>query len=497
MTSQLAADRFLAGRIDYERTQSMPNSEEALKLDRMRELLRRLGNPHESMPIVHVAGTKGKGSTAAMIAAIFTAAGYRAGLFTSPHLDRVEERMAVDARPCPPEEYAELVDLVRPEVEAMDRAAARCDPPEHGPTYFEIITATALKHFAIRKVEAAVLEVGLGGRLDSTNVCSPCLSIITSISIDHTRQLGETLESIASEKAGIIKPGTTVISGVRAERPREVIRRAAAAAGCRLVQLGVDFDFEYHPPRHLEKAPSPARFDFHLAPRHLAPGHLAPGEYTGGPAYTDGPVVDYPNIPLAMLGRHQAANAAVALAAVEELRRSGWTIPEAAIRRGLAEVVWPARVEVLSRRPAVVLDAAHNVASIEALVDVLDESFSAARRVLVFAATHDKDIDGMLRVLLGRFDHVILTRYTNNPRGVPPEELQQLATAITKPRPSVAPWCATNGRGFMSVEIAPTPTDAWDAVGRLAQPDDLICVTGSFFLAAEMRRLIAERPLSP
>ncbi len=482
-----AALRFLAGRIDYERTQSMPNSEEALKLDRMRELLRRLDNPQESMPIVHIAGTKGKGSTAAMIAAIFTATGYRAGLFTSPHLDRVEERMAIDARPCPPEEYAELVDLVRPEVEAMDRAAARCDPPEHGPTYFEIITATALKHFAIRKVEAAVLEVGLGGRLDSTNVCSPCLSIITSISIDHTRQLGETLESIAAEKAGIIKPGTTVISGVRAERPREVIGRAAAAAGCRLVQLGVDFDFEYHPPRHLEKAPSPARFDF-IKPRPS----VAPSSATDGRGFI-----------LAMLGRHQAANAAVALAAIEELRRSGWTIPEAAIRRGLAEVVWPARVEVLSRRPAVVLDAAHNGASIEALVDVLDESFPAARRVLVFAATQDKDIGGMFQVLLGRFDHVILTRYTNNPRGVPPEELQKLATywcgSSTAAPTEVSPLPLGEGPGVRAanIEIAPTPADAWDAVGRLAQPDDLICVTGSFFIAAEMRRLIAERPLSP
>ncbi|MCD4726346.1 MAG: bifunctional folylpolyglutamate synthase/dihydrofolate synthase, partial [Pirellulales bacterium] len=466
MTSQLAADRFLAGRIDYERTQSMPNSEETLKLDRMRELLRRLGNPHESMPIVHVAGTKGKGSTAAMIAAIFTAAGYRAGLFTSPHLDRVEERMAVDARPCPPEEYAELVDLVRPEVEAMDRAAARCDPPEHGPTYFEIITALALKHFALRGVNAAVLEVGLGGRLDSTNVCSPCLSIITSISTDHTRQLGNTLESIAAEKAGIIKPGTTVVSGVRADRPREVIRRAATAAGCRLVELGVDFDFEYHPPRHLEKAPSPARFDFikprpSVAPKcwcgssTVAPTEAAPRCATDGRDFI-----------LAMLGRHQAANAAVAMAAVEELRRSGWTIPEAAIRRGLAEVVWPARVEVLSRRPAVVLDAAHNGASIEALVDVLDESFSAARRVLVFAATQDKDIGGMLRVLLGRFDHVILTRYTNNPRGVPPEELQRWAAAV-----SPLPLGGGPGVRAANIEIAATPADAWDAVGRLAQPD--------------------------
>ena len=168
-----AALRFLRDRIDYERTQSMPCSEEAWKLDRMRELLGRLGKPQEGIPIIHVAGTKGKGSTAAMVAAILAAAGYRSGLFTSPHLDRIEERIIIDAQPCSPEELVDLIELVRPEVEAMDRTAAQQDPPEHGPTYFEIITAMALCHFARRGVDAAVLEVGLGGRLDSTNVCTP------------------------------------------------------------------------------------------------------------------------------------------------------------------------------------------------------------------------------------------------------------------------------------------------------------------------------------
>ncbi len=504
MTLQIDAERFLAGRIDYERTLSMPNSEAALKLDRMRELLRRLGNPQQALPIVHIAGTKGKGSTAATIAAVLTAAGLRTGLFTSPHLDRVEERMAVDGRPCPAEEFAKLIDSIRPEIEAMDRAAAGCSPPEFGPTYFEIITAAALAHFARRQVDAAVLEVGLGGRLDSTNVCSPCLTIITSISFDHTRQLGDTLESIAAEKAGIVKPGTTVVSGVRTDPARAVIRRAAAAYGCRLVELGVDFDFEYHPPRHLEAAPSPATFDFSISPLPLGegPGVRALGEGPGKRAAANIssplPLGEGPGVradrrfALSLLGRHQAANTAIALAAVAELRRDGWKIPQAAVRRGLIEVVWPARVEVLSRRPAVVLDAAHNVASIKALVKTLDESFTVARQLLVLAATHDKDVPGMLRVLLDHFDHVIFTRYTTNPRSVPPEELQRLASAIS-PRP------LGEGPGVRAVptEIAPTPADAWAAVQRLARPDDLICVTGSFFLAAEMRRLIVARPLSP
>ena len=169
----LPAVQFLLGRIDYERMLSMPTAEAAYKLNRMRDLLHRLGNPQAGLPIVHVAGTKGKGSTAAMIAAVLSAAGRRTGLFTSPHLDRVEERIAIDGQPCSAEELADLINAVRPAVEAMDRAAAESDPPEHGPTYFEIITAMALLHFARRNAAAAVLEVGLGGRLDSTNVCRP------------------------------------------------------------------------------------------------------------------------------------------------------------------------------------------------------------------------------------------------------------------------------------------------------------------------------------
>jgi dihydrofolate synthase / folylpolyglutamate synthase len=512
--------RFLVGRIDYERTQSMPCSEEAMKLDRMRELLGRLGNPQEGMPIVHVAGTKGKGSTSAMIAAVLSAAGYRTGLFTSPHLERVEERIAIDGQPCSGEELADLVDRVRPAIEAMDPgsgqwpvASGQCKlqgsspqplipnpSAEHGPTYFEIVTAMAFEHFRRCGVDAAVLEVGLGGRLDSTNVCLPCVTVITSISFDHMKQLGDTLAAIAGEKAGIIKRGVPVVSGVDADEPREVIRRVAGQNGCRLVELGVDFDFDYHAPRHLERGPSPARFDFRNSRGLTARGEaastdrelLAPGYF-----YND----SYSDVALGLLGRHQAANAAVALATVDELRQSGWTIPEDAIRRGLAGVAWPARVEVVARRPTVVLDAAHNVASIAALVEVLDESFSAARRVLIFATTQEKDHRGMLQQLLGRFDHVILTRYSNNPRSVPPEELLQLANEIVAGRggnvasgwggsstatPAIAP----------TVEIIATPAEAWGAVCRTATPDDLICITGSFFLASEMRAEIAARPLS-
>ncbi len=465
--------RFLLDRINYERCLSMPDAEEAFKLDRMRALLRQLGDPQNRLPVIHVAGTKGKGSTAAMMAAVLSRAGYRTGLFTSPHLDRVEERIVVAGQPCSAEEFAALVELVRPAVEALDRAAAQSDPPDLGPTYFEILTAAAFCYFVRRQVEVAVLEVGLGGRLDSTNVCTPLVSLITSISFDHVKQLGHTLAAIAAEKAGIIKRGVPVISGVTADEPREVVRDIARRNGCRLAELGVDFDVEYLPPQHLEQGPLLAHFDF----RYRAAGHSG-------------------DVAVGLLGRHQAANAALVWAAVDELRQRGWTIPETAVRRGLAEVVWPARVEVVARRPTVVLDAAHNAASVAALVEVLAESFVARRRWLIFATTQEKDLRGMLEQLPGRFDELIFTRYLDNPRGVPPEELQSLAAdlAVGSPRP-----LAGEGPGVRAVRtrIAPTPAEAWDIVHRLATPDDLICVTGSFFIAAEMRRQLTARPFSP
>jgi dihydrofolate synthase/folylpolyglutamate synthase len=487
--------QFLAGRIDYERTHSMPSSEAELKLDRMRDLLRRLGNPHHGLRVVHLAGTKGKGSTAAMIAAILSAAGYRTGLFTSPHLEKVEERIVIDGRLCPPDEFDLLIELVRPAVEAMDRELAALRPPELGPTYFEILTAMALLHFARRKADAAVLEVGLGGRLDSTNVTQPAISLITSISLDHTRQLGDTLESIAAEKAGIIKPGVPVVSGAIDPGPREVIRRAAKANGCLLKELGVDFDFQYHPPRHLELAPAPAEFDYF---------HLVPGECSGGRAAAQ-------RLSLSMPGRHQAANAALAVAAVEELKRQGWNISDEAVHRGLAGVVSSARVEVVRRRPTVVLDAAHNAASVSALMETLDESFSAARRLLIFAASAEKDLEGMLRLLLGRFDRVLFTRYLENPRAVPPDQLLAIAQTISPLPLGEGPGVNNiyplplgeetgvraekrgekreeRGEGASGLSIAPTPADAWAAARRWAQADDLICITGSFFLAAELRK---------
>ena len=443
-----AALRFLFGRVDYERLTDVPYLPDHFKLDRMRELLDRLGNPQHRMPIVHIAGTKGKGSTAAMLAAILTAAGIRCGVYSSPHLDRIEERIAVDSQPCTGDELVELIRRIRPVVETMDGGQ-----PENGPTYFEISTAMALLHFADRGVGAAVLEVGLGGRLDSTNVCSPKLTIITSIGFDHTRQLGNTLALIAREKAGIVKPGVPLISGVHEDEPREVIRRICRRNNSPLIELGNDFEFDYRPPKNLQRQATAGRLDLRRP-------------HGGGPAYE--------NLEPNLLGRHQAANAALAVAATDQLRTAGWHIPQDAVRRGLSETVCPARVEVVSRRPAVVIDTAHNRASIEALVDVLDESFSVERRLLIFAATQEKDLGGMLSCLLGAFDEVVFTKYLRNPRAVEPEHLAEQATKIT-------------GHPYTH---HPTPTAAWEALSKEATPNDLICITGSFFIAAELRAAI-------
>ncbi len=472
-----AALDFLLGRIDYERAATVPYHRRAFHLQRMHDLLARLGNPHESLQVVHIAGTKGKGSTAAMIAAVLSAAGYRTGLYTSPHLDCIEERLVIDGHSCTPEDFVRLLERVRPAVEALDRermsklefslqAAARRLKPElqqggdrmseiAGPTYFEITTAMAFLHFAEQATDIAVIEVGLGGRLDSTNVVAPLVSVITSISFDHMKQLGSTLDAIAREKAGIIKLGVPVVSGVVGEEPRRAIEEVRHAQGSALVQLGRDFDFVYRPAHELENKAARGQIDFRL-------------RRSDGEEKLD-------DLELALVGRHQAANAAVALATIAELRRRGWKISEPAIRKGLAQTRCPARIEIVSRRPTVVIDTAHNLASIHSLVETLDESFAARRRVLLFAATQEKQVRQMLELLLPRFERVILTRYWKNPRGLPLEQLAAMAEEISG----------------VPQEVVPTPSEAWRRVREITRPEHLICVTGSFFLAAEIRHEIA------
>jgi dihydrofolate synthase/folylpolyglutamate synthase len=421
-----------------------------LKLDHMRLLLDRLGNPHDELPIVHVAGSKGKGSTSAMLAAVLQRAGYRVGLFTSPHLVSVTERIQIDNVPVADADLARLLTDIR--------AAAAAPAPDDAEsldgklTFFEIATALGFLQFRRQQVDWALLEVGLGGRFDSTNVCDPRLAVITSISLDHTEQLGNTLAKIAAEKAGIVKPGRPTISGVVLPEPRDVIRQTCRERGSPLRQRDVDFHYVHQP-----------------------------GCFNGGPARPPHVQVTtwrraWPDFELRLIGEHQAANAAVAIAAVEALREQGVNIPDEAVRRGLAEVHWPARLEIVGRRPLRLLDCAHNVASARALMDAVLANFPlapGARRLLVFAGSRDKDLAGMLAEFAPHFDHVYLTSF-NSPRCVPPSELAKSLPATLRPAHT----------------LLEPPAAAWQAALEDARPDDLICATGSVFLAGELRPIV-------
>ncbi len=441
---------FLFDRTNFERTPAF--SKQDFKLDRMRRLLELLDNPQSRLPCVHIAGTKGKGSTAIMLAEMLSAAGHRVGLYTSPHIEAFEERMQVAGqRPTPDE----IVDLVR----RVQVAVRQCesDPQPFNPTFFEVTTALAWLFFESQQAEIVVLEVGLGGRLDSTNVCSPLACVLTTISRDHTQLLGSTLSQIAAEKAGIVKPQVPVISGVIGNEAQAVIEETCRQQQSEIWQLGREFSYEY--------------------------ASSSPNSECGifGSVSVTTPHQHWPAMPLTLAGEHQAHNAAVALATIDRLRQLNWDVSSDIARRGLDQVRWPMRIEVVARRPTVIVDAGHNWESISALGRTLDESFCTSpsgqtnsRRVLIFAATKDKDVLGLARQLLPRFDSIVLTQYLHNPRSVPAESLRRLIQSVSD----------------VPCHVAPTPAEAWRIARRIATPNDLICVTGSFFIAAEMRELI-------
>jgi len=443
---------FLYGRLDYERL-GMPVKAAALgpRLGPIRRLLRRLGDPQEAYRIVHIAGTKGKGSTAAMVAAALSAADIPTGLFTSPHLHRLEERFVVDGRPATPEQLVKLVDAIRPEVEAIDRQADRFG--ERALTFFDITTAMGLLHFAWSSVEAVALEVGMGGRLDSTNAVRPAVSVITTISFDHMRQLGNTLGRIAGEKAGILKRDRPAVVGVRGDEATQAIRAAAFHRRTRIRWIDHDYTYRYDPPGP-ERRPDPGSVTVETWRRSWGT--------VRNPAY----------------GEHQARNAATALASLDLLAE---VAPELevgadAVRRGFEHVICPARIEVVDRAPWIVIDGAHNTTSAEALAKTLSNCFPDVPRTLIFGASREKDLVGQLRALVPLCKTVIATRYLENPRAETPEAIADAVRQAT-------------GR---DARIASGPAEALETARSLSPAEGLICVTGSFFLAAEARALILE-----
>lgn len=459
---------FLGTRLNYER-RGMPEQRE-LRLDRMHLLLDLLSRPQRAYPIVHVAGSKGKGSTAFFLAAMLETVAPRVGLHTSPHLHRIEERFRINGALAEPEVLAALMGELAPLVARID---TELEPAQPGLTYFEITTALALWHFQRQAVDWAVIEVGMGGRLDSTNVVDPAVSVITSISRDHTRQLGETLPLIAGEKAGIIKPARPVVSGVTQPEARAVIEETCARVGSPLRQRGVDFDFRYQ---------SLGR--------------------SGGEVEVRTWRQTWPAVEIAMLGQHQAHNLAVAIAVLDVLADGGAAFDSARIARAARDVRVPGRAQVLPGDPTVVVDVAHNDASIAALIQTLADVFGpraaarpfAAPRVVIYGTSADKSWREMLAALVDQFDHVVLTQYLSNPRAVPPGEL---AAALER----------SPNAGSASITVAATPAEAWqraqalaiapaassyDAPAPAARLPGLVCVTGSFYLVAEFLELVED-----
>jgi len=389
---------YLYSFVDYSLKHISELARAEFNLDRMFAVMEELGNPQKKYPIFHVAGTKGKGSVAALCASALKAAGYRTGLYTSPHLWDYVERIQIQGEPISHEQLVELVEEIKPAVAKTPKL-----------TTFEITTALGLLAFAKNDVNAAVIEVGLGGRLDATNIVTPEVSVITSLSYDHMAVLGYTLAEIAGEKAGIIKEGVPVVSAPQAEEARRVLERVANQKKSPMIQVGEDIHFE--------------RLRSSLDGQTL---RVSSSALQGTPSL---------DLTIPLLGVHQVENAAIAYAA---LKSSGISISDPSIQEGFAQVKWPARFEILRREPPVVIDSAHNRDSARRLRETLDEYFPEIPVILIFCALEDKDIQGMLEELKPRLERVVATR-ADHPRAPSAEWMAEQVQQAGIPVEAVAP----------------------------------------------------------
>lgn len=444
-------------------------AQRAAKLARMRALLRSVGDPQRAYPSVLVAGTKGKGSSVAMLAACLHAGGRRTARYTSPHLVNWRERTCIDALPIPAETVLELAGPVRAAVAGLPSAFGQ-------PTTFEVGTALALLYFAREGVDVAVVEVGVGGREDATNLVEPLVSVITPISYDHTATLGETLEAIAGHKAGILRPGRPGVLAPQPPAAREVVLAEAARLGASLDEVGPGRDWWWLP------GPVPAGAA-QTAPEPASPTEGASDSARAGLGRL-APAARHPirilsrraeaplDVQLALLGEHQRDNAVAAVAAACALGRvrPDLAVPRQALVAGLGSVEWPGRLQVLRESPLVVLDGAHNAASAVVLRRALDDVLRYDRLHLVLGLTAGKDARGVLEALGPAAATLHLTR-SRHERSAPPEELAALAHTLIAP-----------GAG---VEVAPDPEIALEAALAAARSTDLVLVTGSLFLVGE------------
>jgi dihydrofolate synthase/folylpolyglutamate synthase len=434
-----AAVKYLFAQTDYEQMLRVRYNRDTFSLTRMRSLLKKLGDPHKSLRCAHIAGTKGKGSTATMLAEMLQACGYKVGLYTSPHLVDIRERITVNGEMITQAALTRLINKVAVPVERMSADK---------PTFFEIFTAIAFLHFAQLGVDVVVLETGLGGRLDSTNVVKPMVVGLTSISIDHTHQLGETVAAIAGEKAGVFKSGVPAVSVPQPPEAKSVLAKAARAANSKLLFTGEHIDFSY-------------RFE----------SSRETGPQTRVCLTTESS--QFEHLPVPLMGEHQALNCGLALAMLDQLKAQGMQIDDRAAMRGLARVRLPGRMEILAQHPRILVDGAHNAASVEALMRAIGQYIPYDSMVVVFGCAADKDIDGMLDEILRGADKVIFTRY-DSPRAVRPEDLAEK-------------YEECSGK---TAQVAPDLKEAVRVAANAVSREDLICITGSFYLVGEAKKLL-------
>ena len=431
------AMHYLFAQTDYEKQSRLRYNADTFSLKRMEKLLSLLGNPHKKTRTAHIAGTKGKGSTATMLGKMLEANGYKVGLYTSPHLTHLHERITVNSEMISQRQMYGLLNRVHAPLEKMAK--------DDAPTFFEIMTALAFLHFADTKVDIGVIETGLGGRLDSTNVIDPEVVGITSLSIDHQSQLGETIDSIAKEKAGVFKSGVPVVTVQQEPNAMKVLKSEAAAVDAPLSVTGGDIDFSH-------------RFET----------SREDGPHTRICLTT--PTSKFEHLRVPLHGKHQAINCGLALAMLDKLKSSGYEIDNEKASEGLNRVSLAGRMEMICNDPRVMIDAAHNAASVKAIIHAIGQNIPYDSMVVIFGCNKDKDVRGILSMLQYGADKVIFTR-SNSPKAMLPQDLGEMYTDI----------CGKMYQTALSLG------EALQLAKSAVSKEDLILITGSFYLIGQAK----------
>lgn len=419
-----------------------------LGLHNITKLLELLDNPHRNMKIIHVAGTNGKGSTSAMIDSILRSAGFKVGLYTSPYLEVFNERMRVNGENISNNDLARLTDKVREKVIYMRENNLG------SPTEFEVVTAIGFLYFKEQAVDFLVLEVGMGGRLDATNVVTPLVSVITPISLDHQQYLGSTLKDIAREKCGIIKPGIPVVTGPQEDEAMAVIEETCGVMKCSLTKVVNAKD----------RTPNTASYQY------------VAGGVKGMTFDLTTQKTDYQGLQIGLIGRHQLDNAATAVSAVELLSSIGVNIAKDAIYMGLRKVKWPGRLEVMGEKPTILIDGAHNIAGIKTLKTALEQYFYDKSKILVIGILEDKDYEEMLKELIPMADTVICTA-PDNPRALSATRLSEAVANIFQ-------------KSQIKVYAEEKIENAVKLAYSLAAAEDMIVFAGSLYMIGHVRTLL-------